>query len=46
MERRSIENELNLSWHWDGPSVNFFAKASQVIGVAFYILNVYIYVKG
>ncbi len=21
------------SWHWDGPSVNFFvAKASQVIG--------------
>ena len=43
MERRSIENELNLSWHWDGPFVNFFvAKASQVIGVAFYILNVYI----
>jgi len=30
-----------------GPSVNFFvAKASQIIGVAFYILNVYIYVTG
>ena len=49
MERRSIENELNLSWHWDGPSVNFCCQGEPGYrrkNVAFYILNVYIYVKG
>ena len=59
MERRSIENELNLSWHWDGPVDNtwlstLFCQLFCCQGepgyrrknVAFYILNVYIYVKG
>ena len=54
MERRSIENELNLSWHWDGPVDNILLSTlfCQLCcqgepgyrrkNVAFCILNVYI----